>query len=282
MILFEQVPISRLTELSKDKEYVNRLNEVYERLQEYLKAGKAKSPKIAYFSMEYGFHDSLKLYSGGLGILAGDYLKEASDANVDLVGFGLLYRHGYFTQVITNKGEQQANYDYQHFSKLPVHPVRDENCEFVTIEVMLPGRIMHARIWYLEVGRIRLYLLDTDFEKNLPEDRVVSHQLYGGDNENRLKQELLLGVGGIRALAALGIKPNLYHLNEGHSAFCGLERIRRMMKTKQFTFNEAKEIVRSSTLFTTHTPVPAGHDHFDEDMIRKYMGHYPSRINISW
>lgn len=283
IILFEQVSLDRLTELSKDKKYVARVQKVYSRQQEYLKAKEElTTPEIAYFSMEYGFHDSLKLYSGGLGILAGDYLKEASDAKVNITAFGLLYRHGYFTQVITNKGEQQANYDYQHFSKLPVHPVRDENGDFITIEVMLPGRAMHARIWYIEVGRIRLYLLDTDFDENLLEDRVVSHQLYGGDNENRLKQELLLGVGGIRALAKLGIKPNLYHLNEGHSAFIGLERIRRMMKAKQFTFSEAKEIVRSSTLFTTHTPVPAGHDHFDEDLIRRYMGHYPARMKISW
>lgn len=283
MILFEHVSYDRLKELSEDKIFVGRVKKVYQRLQDYLKGKEdLTTPHIAYFSMEYGFHDSLKLYSGGLGILAGDYLKEASDAKVNITAFGLLYRHGYFTQVITNKGEQQANYDYQHFSKLPVHPVRKENGDFETIEVMLPGRSMHARIWYLEVGRIRLYLLDTDFDWNLDEDRVVSHQLYGGDNENRLKQELLLGVGGIRALGKLGIKPNLFHLNEGHSAFITLERIRRMMKAKQFTFTEAKEIVRSSTLFTTHTPVPAGHDHFDEDLIRRYMGHYPSRINISW
>lgn len=283
MILFEHVPVARLQELSKDQNYINRLNQVYDRLQEYLKGGNdLKGPKIAYFSMEFGFHDSLKLYSGGLGILAGDYLKESSDAKVDIVAIGLLYRNGYFTQVITNKGEQQAVYDYQHFSKLPVHPVRGVDCDFLTIEIMLPGRTLHARVWYLEVGRNRLYLMDTDFEKNLPEDRVVTHQLYGGNNENRLKQELLLGVGGIRLLAALDIKPNLYHLNEGHSAFSGLERIRRMMKSKQFTYQEAKEIVRSSTLFTTHTPVPAGHDHFDEDLLRQYMGHYPSRINMSW
>jgi glycogen phosphorylase/synthase len=283
IILFEQVPLNRLNELSKDKNYVARLEDVYNRQQKYLAVKKDESaPKIAYFSMEFGFHDSLKLYSGGLGILAGDYLKEASDANIDLIAFGLLYRYGYFTQVITNKGEQQANYDYQHFSKLPVQPLRDDNNEILTIQINLPGRVLHARVWCLEVGRIRLYLLDTDFDENLPEDRVVSHRLYGGDNENRLKQELLLGVGGIRALATLGIKVNLFHLNEGHSAFIVLERIRRMMKAKQFTFSEAKEIVRSSTLFTTHTPVPAGHDHFDEDLIRRYMGHYPARLNVSW
>ncbi|MBN2484652.1 MAG: alpha-glucan family phosphorylase [Bacteroidales bacterium] len=282
-ILFEQVPYRRLSELSRSSDYVAKLENVYARFKEYMAAtSRLTSPKIAYFSMEFGFHDCLKLYSGGLGILAGDYLKEASDACVNLVGIGLLYRYGYFTQVITNKGEQQANYEYQHFSKLPIHPVRHENGEFVTIQLMLPGRPIYARIWYIEVGRIRLYLLDTDFEMNAPEDRNVSHQLYGGDNENRLKQELLLGVGGIRALTTLNIVPDLYHSNEGHSAFIGLERIRMLMRDEQLTFAEAKEIVRCTTLFTTHTPVPAGHDHFEEDLLRKYLGHYPARMRISW
>jgi len=184
--------------------------------------------------------------------------------------------------MLTTLGEQQALYDYQHFSKIPVTPVRDEEGEFHMVQIMLPGRVMHARIWKMNIGRNEMYLLDTDFEKNLPEDRVVSHQLYGGDRENRLKQELLLGVGGIRALEQLGIKPDLFHCNEGHSAFNGLERIRIYMHDLQFTLAEAKEIVRASTLFTTHTPVPAGHDHFDEDLIRKYMGHYPSRLRIEW
>ncbi len=283
LILFEQVPSKRLIELSKDKDFVSKVEDVYNRQQAYLAVKPdPNSPKIAYFSMEYGFHDSLKLYSGGLGILAGDYLKEASDNCVDLVALGILYRHGYFTQVITNSGEQQANYEFHHFSKLPVHPLKDENGDFLTIEIVFPGRTLYTRLWYINVGRIKLYLFDTDFDKNLPEDQVISHQLYGGDNENRLKQEMLLGIGGIRVLAEFGIKPNLYHLNEGHSAFCGIERMRRLMHTKQFTLGEAKEIVRSSTLFTTHTPVPAGHDHFDEDLLRRYMGHYPPRLNISW
>ncbi|MBN1118244.1 MAG: alpha-glucan family phosphorylase [Bacteroidales bacterium] len=282
-IILEQVSFKRIAQLSKDSNYIAKLDSVYSRLKQYLEGEKELSqPKIAYFSMEFGFHDCLKLYSGGLGILAGDYLKEASDAKVNIVGIGLLYRYGYFSQVLTNKGEQQANYDYQHFSKLPIHPVRDENGDFVTISVTLPGRSIYARIWYIKVGRIILYLLDSDFENNAVEDRGVSHQLYGGDNENRLKQELLLGVGGIRALNTLGITPDLYHSNEGHSAFIGLERIRTLMREEQLTFSEAKEIVRSTTLFTTHTPVPAGHDHFDEDLLRKYMGHYPDRIRISW
>lgn len=282
-ILAEHVSLSRFEELSKNKKYVAKLNQVYDRFQKYLE-GKSElsKPQIAYFSMEYGFHDCLKLYSGGLGILAGDYLKEASDAKVNIVGVGLLYRYGYFNQVITNKGEQQATYDYQHFSKLPIHPVRDENGEFMQIRVMLPGRPLYARLWYIEVGRIRLYLLDADMEENSPEDRFITHQLYGGDNENRLKQELLLGIGGIRALDMLGFKPDLYHSNEGHSAFIGLERIHRLMRDEQLAFSEAEEIVRATTLFTTHTPVPAGHDHFDEDLLRKYQGQLPARIRISW
>ncbi len=282
-ILLEQTPFKQLAKLNNDTAYVTKLNNCYERLQQYMEGVKELSkPHIAYFSMEFGFHDCLKLYSGGLGILAGDYLKEASDAKVNIVGVGLLYRYGYFSQVITNKGEQEANYEYQHFSKLPIHPVRDENNNFVSVDVTLPGRSMHARIWYIQVGRIKLYLLDTDHEMNAPEDRSVTHQLYGGDNENRLKQELLLGVGGIRLLNKLHIKPDLFHSNEGHSAFIGLERIRMLMRDEQLTFTEAKEIVRSTTLFTTHTPVPAGHDHFDEDLLRKYLGHYPRRIRISW
>jgi glycogen phosphorylase/synthase len=283
LILFEQVPFKRLSALSKDSKYIGKLDSVYSHFKAYIEGrNELKAPKIAYFSMEFGFHDCLKIYSGGLGILAGDYLKEASDAKVNIVGIGILYRYGYFTQMLTTLGEQQAIYDYQHFSKIPVTPVRDENGDFKLIQIMFPGRILYARIWNLQIGRIEMYLLDTDFEKNLPDDRTVSHQLYGGDRENRLKQELLLGVGGIRALEVLGIKPDLYHCNEGHSAFNGLERVRNYMLHERLTFAEAREIVRSSTLFTTHTPVPAGHDHFEEDLLRKYLGHYPDRLKISW
>jgi len=282
-ILFEMVPYKRLQEVSKDKQYIDQLNDVYSRFKTYMEGSRGlTNPKIAYFSMEFGFHDSLKLYSGGLGILAGDYLKEASDAKVNLVAIGLLYRYGYFNQMLTTQGEQQAIYDYQHFTKIPVKPLKNDKDEILTVQIMLPGRIMYGRIWKLMVGRVEMYLLDTDFEKNAPEDRVVSHQLYGGDKENRLKQELLLGVGGVRALEMVGIKADLYHSNEGHSAFVGLERIRELIRIRQFTFAEAQEIVRVSTLFTTHTPVPAGHDHFDEDLLRKYMGHYPGRLRISW
>jgi phosphorylase/glycogen(starch) synthase len=282
-ILAEQVKYGQLIELSQNKNYTDKLERVYQRFMDYLAAPvNEKGPRIAYFSMEYGFHNSVKIYSGGLGILAGDYLKEASDQRVNLTGVGMLYRYGYFNQMITTRGEQQANYDFQHFSKLPVKPVRDDKGHFIIVSIVLPGRQMHARIWELNVGRIKLYLLDTDFSDNIEEDRSITHNLYGGNNENRLKQELLLGIGGIRALEALGLKFDLYHSNEGHSAFIGLERMRRYIQLNNLSFTEAKEIVRSSTLFTTHTPVPAGHDEFDENLLRQYIGHYPDRLKISW
>lgn len=282
-ILFEQVKYGQLTELSQNSNYTDKLEKVYKRFLDYMSAPlDDKGPRIAYFSMEYGFHNSVKIYSGGLGILAGDYLKEASDQRLHLTGVGLLYRYGYFYQMITTRGEQQAHYDFQHFSKLPLKPVRDDKGNFIVISVVLPGRQMHARIWELAVGRIKLYLLDTDFSDNIEEDRGVTHSLYGGNNENRLKQELLLGIGGIRALEAMGLKFDLYHSNEGHSAFIGLERMRRYIHINNLSFTEAKEIVRSSTLFTTHTPVPAGHDEFDENLLRQYIGHYPDRLKISW
>jgi phosphorylase/glycogen(starch) synthase len=282
-ILFEQVSYERLESLSRDKKFTERVNQVYKKFTNYLQEDvSAVKPCIAYFSMEYGLHNSLKIYSGGLGILAGDYIKEASDRKINIVAVGLLYRYGYFTQQITTRGEQQSIYDFQHFSKLPIKPVKDENGHFKTISIVLPGRPMYARIWELAIGRNKLFLLDTDFDANIEEDRAVTHHLYGGSNENRLKQELLLGIGGIRALDLLNIHPDLFHSNEGHSAFIGLERMRKYIQLQNLTFAEAREIVRSSTLFTTHTPVPAGHDAFDEELLRRYIGHYPERLHISW
>src|SRR3989339_1162827 len=242
----------------------------------------APGPSIAYFSMEFGFHSSLKIYSGGLGILAGDYLKEASDRNVPLIGVGLLYRYGYFRQVLTITGEQIAEDIQEQFSDLPVQPVYDEEGQWVDTQIAMPGRMLHIRLWKAMIGKIPLYLMDTDYDANQPNDRSITYHLYGGDEENRLKQEMVLGTGGIRMLGRLGLSPDVYHCNEGHAAFIGLERIRRLMEYKRFTFDESVEVVRSSTLFTTHTPVPAGHDTFTENLIRTYMGHYPERMNISW
>jgi alpha-glucan phosphorylase-like protein len=281
--LMRQISLDRLQELEKDWEFNRKYNEVYSKFRAYIdNAGHLSGPMIAYFSMEFGFHSSLKIYSGGLGILAGDYMKEASDRNVPMVGVGLLYRFGYFRQVLTINGDQISEDVMEQFSDLPVEPVLDADGQWLQIPIGLPGRLLHVRLWRARVGRISLFLLDTDFEANQPADRAITYHLYGGDEENRLKQEMVLGIGGIRGLTKLGLSPDVYHCNEGHAAFIGLERIGRLMDFKKFTFDESLEVVRSSTLFTTHTPVPAGHDTFTENMIRAYMGHYPERLSVSW
>ena len=276
LVVLDTVSIKRFQQLSEDEEFLARMKNVLDEFDEYM-AQKAErtSPSIAYFCMEYGLDTSLKIYSGGLGILAGDYLKETSDMNVNLVAVGLLYRFGYFTQVISGQGYQVASYDAQDFMKIPATPVLDAEGNWITTSVAFPGRNLTARLWKVEVGRTDLYLLDTDYEANTPEDREVTYHLYGGSWENRLKQELLLGVGGIRALRKLGINPDVYHCNEGHAAFIGLERLREYIEKKNLDFTEAVEVVRASSLFTTHTPVPAGHDAFEEGMLRQYIGHYP-------
>ena len=281
--ILDQVSIKRYSELAKDKEFIGSMNSVIDEFNAYMALKKErKEPSVAYFCMEYGLDTSLKIYSGGLGILAGDYLKETSDMNVNLVAVGLLYRYGYFTQRLSAQGYQEARYDAQNFLNIPAEPVFGEDGKWLTIQLALPGRALSARIWKVAVGRTDLYLLDTDYEANRPEDRQITHQLYGGDWENRLKQEILLGIGGIRALRALGISTSVYHCNEGHAAFIGIERLREYIEKKGLTFQEAMEVVRASSLFTTHTPVPAGHDAFEEGMIRMYLGHYPARLNIDW
>lgn len=281
--LIENVSLDRFIELEADTFFMQKLEKVMASYDAYLAAKPNKdAPKIAYFSMEFGLHTSLKIYSGGLGILAGDYLKQASDQNLDLIAVGLLYKYGYFKQVLSINGEQQAVYEPQTLSHLPIEKVNDYEGNWLCVQIVLPGRIMTARLWKAKIGRIALYLLDTDFEANQPQDRFVTHHLYGGDNENRLKQEILLGIGGIRALEAVGIKADVYHSNEGHSAFIGLERLRELIRDHNLSFDVAKEVIRSSTLFTTHTPVPAGHDYFQEDLLRVYLSHYPERLKISW
>jgi len=281
--ILQMLPLPRIKEFSRNAQYLKKVDKVFEDFQTYMKVDKpVHKAKIAYFSMEYGISNELKIFSGGLGMLAGDYLKEASDCNVNMLGVGLLYRYGYFTQQISSLGDQLSLYPSQSFSKLPINPIKDENDEFQMISIALPGRTLYARIWRVDVGRIPLYLLDTDFDLNQPQDRNITHTLYGGDNENRLKQELLLGVGGIRMLHVLGENPDLYHLNEGHAAFLTLERIRHYMHIHSLAFPAAVELVRASSLYTTHTPVPAGHDAFSEDLMRIYFANYPSRFNISW
>ncbi len=283
VMLLEKVDYKRLTSLARSKKFLAHLDKVEEEYRKYMEAAPDPSlPHVAYFSMEFGLHSSLKIYSGGLGVLAGDYLKEASDENRPMTGIGLLYRYGYFKQVLSNNGEQQEVYEAQQFSHLPVMPVKDDQGNWVSVQIAFPGRVVIAKIWEARVGRVSLYLLDTDLDENQERDRQITHHLYGGDRENRLKQELVLGVGGIRALRALGIRPDIYHSNEGHSAFIGLERINCLIHEHNLSFAEAREVVRGSTLFTTHTPVPAGHDLFEEDLLRTYLAHYPDRLKISW
>ncbi len=283
MEILDKVSFKRYKELAQDEVFLARLNEVMTEFKDYMaKKSDRTEPSVGYFCMEYGLDTSLKIYSGGLGILAGDYLKETSDMNVNLVAVGLLYRYGYFTQRLTSQGNQVAEYQAQYFLRTPAEPVVDENGVWKSVRVSIAGRDLCARIWKVAVGRTDLYLLDTDYEDNIPEDRQVTHHLYGGDWENRLKQEILLGIGGVRALRALGLTPTIYHYNEGHAAFAGLERLRECMRERHLSFAESMELIRASGLFTTHTPVPAGHDAFTEELLGKYMGYYPQAIGIDW
>ena len=283
LYMLDKIPLKRYLELEKDADFLERLDAVYAKFSSYM-AGKDKRDgvKVAYFCMEYGIDTSLKIYSGGLGILAGDYLKEASDMKVNMTAVGLLYRYGYFTQKLSAQGDQIADYEPQNFMRIPALPVRDENGEWVKISIALPGRTMYARVWKVDVGRTDLYLLDTDFEDNRPEDRQVTHQLYGGDWENRLKQEILLGFGGVRVLRKLGIDIDVYHCNEGHASFSLVERLGEYIQSGKMSFSTAMEAVRASSLFTTHTPVPAGHDAFSEDILRVYLSHYPDILKTDW
>ena len=280
---FEATELFReLEALAKDKVILRRMNEVYTKFRDYMDVKPDEQrPSIAYFSMEYGLSSVLKIYSGGLGVLAGDYLKEASDSNVDLCAVGFLYRYGYFTQTLSMDGQQIANYEAQNFGQLPIERVMDANGQPLIVDVPYLDYFVHANVWRVNVGRISLYLLDTDNEMNSEFDRPITHQLYGGDWENRLKQEILLGIGGILTLKALGIKKDVYHCNEGHAALINVQRICDYVATG-LTFDQAIELVRASSLYTVHTPVPAGHDYFDEGLFGKYMGGYPSRMGITW
>ena len=282
VLLLERMSYEKLEALAKDKVILRRMNEVYTKFRDYMDVKPdGQRPSIAYFSMEYGLSSVLKIYSGGLGVLAGDYLKEASDSNVDLCAVGFLYRYGYFTQTLSMDGQQIANYEAQNFGQLPIERVMDANGQPLIVDVPYLDYFVHANVWRVNVGRISLYLLDTDNEMNSEFDRPITHQLYGGDWENRLKQEILLGIGGILTLKALGIKKDVYHCNEGHAALINVQRICDYVATG-LTFDQAIELVRASSLYTVHTPVPAGHDYFDEGLFGKYMGGYPSRMGITW
>ena len=282
VVLLERLSYDKLEALAADKAILARIDKVYAQFRAYMDVKPdANRPSVAYFCMEYGLTHVLKIYSGGLGILAGDYMKEASDSNVDMCGVGFLYRYGYFAQSLAMDGQQIANYDAQNFGSLPIDRVLDENGQPMVIDVPYLNYYVHAYVWRVNVGRVPLYLLDTDNEMNSEFDRPITHQLYGGDWENRLKQEILLGIGGMLMLKKLGIKKDVYHCNEGHAALCNVQRLCDYVESG-LTFNEAMEVVRSSSLYTVHTPVPAGHDYFDEGLFGKYMGGYPQRMGITW
>ncbi|MBR1564422.1 MAG: alpha-glucan family phosphorylase [Paludibacteraceae bacterium] len=283
IVLLNIISYDKLVELGKDEQFMKQLNSTYAEFRAYMDEPKDKSkPSIAYFSMEYGLSHILKIYSGGLGILAGDYLKEASDCNVDMTAVGFLYRYGYFTQTLSPEGQQIANYEAQNFSNLPLTQVKNEDGTPMVIDVPYPGREVHAYLWKVAVGRINLYLLDTDNDLNSEWDRSITHQLYGGDWENRIKQEIMLGIGGMLALNKLGIKKDVYHCNEGHAAFINIQRLVDLVQGEHLSFNEALEVVRSSSLYTCHTPVPAGHDAFEEGLFYKYMNEYPQKLGLEW
>src|SRR5690554_1203333 len=267
----------------KDPELMTRIQNVYEKFKNYMSEPYDKDrPSIAYFSMEYGLSHVLKIYSGGLGVLAGDYLKEASDSRVDMTAVGFLYRYGYFTQSLAVDGQQIANYEAQNFGNLPITQVKNDDGSPMILEVPFHDRSIYSNIWKVAVGRINLYLMDTDIEQNSEYDRSITHQLYGGDWENRMKQEYMLGIGGILLLKKLGIKKDVYHMNEGHAAFINVQRLLDYVNEEKLSFNVALELVRSSSLYTVHTPVPAGHDYFDETLMTKYLTPIVEKLGLPW
>ncbi|MDR1652528.1 MAG: alpha-glucan family phosphorylase [Prevotellaceae bacterium] len=283
VLMLNLLTYDKLVALGNDKNFLANVDVIYQRFTDYINQSfDAQKPSVAYFSMEYGLSHILKTYSGGLGVLAGDYIKEASDSRVDLTAVGFLYRYGYFTQTLTVEGQQIANYEAQNFNNLPIKQVKEADGQPMVVEVPYQNRTVYAHIWHAAVGRVDLYLLDTDNDMNSEYDRSITHQLYGGDWENRLKQEIMLGIGGILALKKLGIEKQVYHCNEGHAALINVQRLVDYMSTNNLTFNEALQIIRASSLYTVHTPVPAGHDSFTEDLFGKYLYDYPNKLKITW
>ncbi len=284
------VPQQRLDTVATDSTFVKAYTSVMADFDAYMAPtspswfGKAHSDKrdqvIAYFSAEFGLHEALPIYSGGLGVLSGDHCKEASDLNLPFIGVGFLYPQGYFTQRIDAEGRQQAEYEKIDFAEMPVRAAKDPQGNEVLINVDLPGRTVYAKVWKIQVGRIPIYLMDTDVPRNAPQDRELSARLYGGDREMRISQEVVLGIGGVRAVRALGYQPATWHMNEGHSAFLGLERIRELVQGQGLSFDQAVEAVRANSLFTTHTPVPAGNDSFAFELVEKFFWQYWGQLGI--
>jgi len=284
-----QVDPERLKEAEKDEYYLKEYDRVMDKFDAYMQPEKTwfnenhadLTEKImAYFSFEFGLHESMPFYAGGLGILSGDHLKEASDLGMPLVGVGFIYEQGYFVQKITEDGWQETSYYHFDFEEMPIISVVDQNGDPITISIDLPGREVKARVWMIQVGRVPLFLLDSSIAENKPSDRTLTSRLYSSDLEVRISQEMLLGIGGVRALRALGYEPDLWHMNEGHSAFLTLERVREIIETGK-TFNEAAAAVRNSNIFTTHTPVPAGNDAFPIWLIDKYFPGYWEEIGLT-
>ncbi len=283
VMLLQQLSYERYKEILNDKVMMARIEDTYKDFKDYMKQPMDTSvPSVSYFSMEYGLCNCLKIYSGGLGVLAGDYIKQASDSRIPMTAVGFLYKYGYFSQSLSIDGQQIANYESQNFDQLPIEAVAGEDGHPMVLEVPYPGRIVYCHVWRVNVGRMNLYLLDTDLDKNSEWDRQITHKLYGGDWENRIKQEYLLGIGGIIMLNKLGIKTELYHCNEGHAALLNLQRLVDYVQNDGLSFNVALELVRASSLYTVHTPVPAGHDYFEESLLGKYLGEYPAKLGISW
>jgi glycogen phosphorylase len=279
----------RLNELSLDQGFLSQLERVSQDFKRYISQPHSSSVdysevpfQVAYFSAEFGLTECLPIYSGGLGVLSGDHLKSSSDLNVPLVGVGLLYQEGYFSQYLSSDGWQMESYAVNDFSNMPVRVVRDKDGKALTVSVKFKGQPVHILIWRIDVGRVSLFMLDTNIDINPPEFRKTTAQLYGGDREMRLRQEIVLGIGGVRALKVLGIEPTVFHMNEGHSAFSALERISILRREKGLSFDAAREFVLSTTVFTTHTPVPAGNDAFDVNLVRAYFEEYTKELGINF
>lgn len=289
VMLLGEVTQSRLEELADDEGYLAQLNRVWQRFQEYLRATPWKdkhpdAPKdfcVAYLSAEFGLHESVSIYSGGLGLLAGDHLKSSSDLGLPLVGVGMFYREGYHRQYLNADGWQQERYPRNDVHKLPLKLVRDKSGSPLVVELPLPDGPVKIRVWRCDVGRVPLFLLDTDFEANDPDDREITGQLYGGDRDTRIRQEIVLGMGAVKALHAMDIHPTIYHMNEGHAAFMTLQRIRELMRNEGLSLEHAAESVKTASVFTTHTPVSAGNDMFAPEMMAHYFGGYCEEVGIT-
>ncbi|HNT76602.1 MAG TPA: alpha-glucan family phosphorylase [Anaerolineae bacterium] len=293
VLMLGTIDQARLEAATHNVGFMAQLERLTEYLNEHLEEkalgwfnrthGQTSDPLIAYFSFEFGITECLTIFAGGLGILSGDHMKSSSDLGMPLVGVGLLYQQGYFRQYLTQAGWQQEAYEDNHFDNLPLTLERTPEGKPLTVTVDLPGRVLTARIWRAQVGRNALYLLDTNIPQNTPGDRDVTDQLYGGDQDMRIRQEILLGVGGYRALEALGLTPTVFHMNEGHAAFLGLERTHRLMQTHSLSFEEAREAASAGLVFTTHTPVPAGHDRFSPAMMEHYFGEFATqKLRMPW